>query len=129
MKKEIFYSDFDAMFLMNPVSKDIPIRTNDAAVKASIRMLVLTNFYERLFHSEIGSPIRSLLFENMDDLFEIVTREAIAQLITNYEPRVDLIDVNVVPLQDDNRVKITIIFRIKNTIVPISFDIILTRTR
>lgn len=123
------YVDLDAIFARNPVTGDVITRKNERAIKFAIKSLVLTNVFERPFHSEISSPIRSLLFDNFSSNFEILLKEAIAQLITNFEPRVNLMDVKVNPSYDNNRVYIVISFSIKNTIDVLSVDITLERTR
>jgi hypothetical protein len=57
------FTDLDLNFLAHPVTKDVTAKTDEQAVKASIRNLILTSNYEKPFHPEIGSPIKSLLFE------------------------------------------------------------------
>ena len=52
------YRDLDLDFVPHPVTKDISIKTNDEAVKRSVRNLVLTNAYEKPFHPEISSDVR-----------------------------------------------------------------------
>jgi hypothetical protein len=123
------YSDIDFNFLPNPLTGDIGIKTNESAVKSAIKTLILTNYFEKPFHSEIGSPIRSLLFENITPLLDITIREAVSGLIKEYEPRVDLNNVTVDVSPDNNRMFIGITFTIKNTLETSSMEVILTRTR
>ena len=59
------YNDLDLFFSKKSGSNDVTQITDVEAVKRSIRNLVLTNFYEKPFHPEIGSGIRDMLFENM----------------------------------------------------------------
>jgi len=105
------------------------VRTNERAIKFAVRALVLTNHYERPFRSEIGSPVRQLLFDLMGPNFNIMMKKVITDVITNHEPRVDVLDVVVNSRPDANSVSITIIFRIKNTTKPLDVNIILERTR
>lgn len=123
------YKDIDAIFAPHPVSGDIITRDDDRAIKFSIKSLVLTNVFERPFHSEISSPVPSMLFDNFSNNFEIIMKEAIAQLIEQFEPRVDLLDVEVFPSQDNNRVYIKISFKIKNTLQNLEVGFTLDRTR
>ena len=62
------FSDLDLNFTIHPVKKDINRYTNETAVINSIKNLILTNHYERLFQPNIGSNVRRLLFENMDTI-------------------------------------------------------------
>lgn len=123
------YVDIDALFSAHPVTGDVITRKDDRAIKFAIKALVLTNVYERPFHSEISSPVRGLMFQNFGDSFEIVMREAISQLITNFEPRVTLMDVVVNPSHDNNSVYIKISFLIKNTTRLADVGVMLERTR
>ena len=123
------FSDIDLNFTAHPVTKDITRRFDENAIKTALKNLVLTSNYERPFHSEIGSPIRSLMFENPSPMLAVTMRQAIVDMITNFEPRVSVIDVTVDFLPDNNSVRITIEFRIVNTQQPLTVDFILERTR
>ena len=123
------FSDFDFNFTKHPSTMDVAMKYDEEAIKASVRNLVLTQNYERPFHSEIGSQIRGLLFEPATPMLNIMLKRAITDTITSFEPRVELLDVKVVMLPDDHRVDVTIYFRIINTTRPIQVNLILTRTR
>ena len=58
------YKDLNLNFTKNPVTGDIATLSDVNAVKRSVRNLLLTNHYDKLFHPEIGSNIPYLLFEN-----------------------------------------------------------------
>jgi phage baseplate assembly protein W len=123
------FTDLDLNFLAHPVTKDVTTKVDEQAIKASIRNLVLTSNYEKPFHPEIGSPIKSLLFEPATPLLPVLIKRAIQQTIDNYEPRVRLLDVNVNMSPDTNSIYVTIEFVIVNTSVPLIVDLILIRTR
>ena len=129
MAKTRTFADIDASFTPNPVTGDLTLRTDEQAIKFAVRSLVLTNYYERPFRSNLGSPVNSLLFDNIGPNFKIILRQSIIDVITNFEPRVDVLDVVVDDSPDNNRVYITIIFRIKNTERPLEVGLTLTRTR
>jgi len=123
------FTDLDLNFSAHPVTKDVTVKTDEQAIKASIRNLILTSNYEKPFHPEIGSPIKSLLFEPATPLLPIILKKAISQTITNFEPRVNLTNVTVNLSADNNDVYVTIEFTIVNTSTILSVDLILTRTR
>lgn len=123
------YTDIDAIFAPHPITGDVSTRKDDRAIKFAIKSLVLTNVFERPFHSEIGSPVPGLLFDNFSNNFEILMKEAIAQLIEQFEPRVDLMDVEVFPSHDNNSVYIKISFKIKNTLQTLEVGFTMDRTR
>lgn len=123
------YADIDAVFAPNPATGDISLRRNEAAVKSSIKNLVLTRNYERPFDSSIGSQVYQLLFEPLDYTTTVILSEMITQTITNHEPRVDLLGVEVTPNEDKNELGINIMFRIKNTERPLNVSLVLERSR
>jgi phage baseplate assembly protein W len=123
------FSDLDLNFTAHPVTKDISRRYDDNAIKQSIKSLLLTRNYERPFHSEIGSPIRALLFELPGPMFTIMLQRAIIDVINNFEPRVEIIDVKVNDSIDANEVYVSLEFKIINTERPITLDLALERTR
>jgi phage baseplate assembly protein W len=123
------FSDIDLNFTAHPVTKDIVRKYDDNAIKQSLRNLILTSNYERPFHSEIGSQVRSLLFEPASPMLAVSMRKAIFDLVNNFEPRVELLDVLVDFNPDENYVAITIEFKIVNTERPLTLDLVLERTR
>lgn len=123
------FSDIDLNFTAHPVTKDITRRNDENAVKQSVRNLLLTRNFERPFHSEIGSPIRALLFEPVGPMFVVMMQRAIIDVINNFEPRVEILDVSVNDSIDANAVYVTLEFKIVNTERPITLDLALERTR
>jgi phage baseplate assembly protein W len=123
------YIDIDLNFTKHPVTGDISMKYDAAAIKASVKNLVMTAHYERRFHSEIGSDVPNLMFELMGPAHAFRLKKTIEDVINNFEPRVDLINVSVVYSDDLNTVNVTILFRIKNTETTLSVDVPLERTR
>jgi len=85
------WSDLNLDFIAHPVSKDIVLKTDVEAIKRSVRNLIMTNRYERPFHPEIGSGVRGVLFELISPTTAVILQSEIRQVITNFEPRVDLL--------------------------------------
>ena len=108
------YKDLDLFFNRKSVSKDIAKLTDIAAVKRSIRNLVLTNHYEKPFHPEIGSGVRDMLFEPMSALKAHVLTRKIEDVIENFEPRAKIIGVSAQPNLDRNEYRVTINFFVLN---------------
>jgi phage baseplate assembly protein W len=123
------FSDLDFNFTAHPVTGDVARKYDENAVKASIKNLLLTGHFERPFHSEIGSPIRQLLFEPASPMTLVTMKQAITDVITNFEPRVTIIDISLFDNLDNNAVAVTLVFKIKNTTAPIKLDLVLERTR
>ena len=123
------YSDLDFMFTAHPVTKDVTRRYDENAVKTALKNLILTRNFERPFHSEIGSPIRALLFEPASPMLDVTLQRAIIDVVNNFEPRVVLTDVQVNSSPDTNSVYVSIYFKLKNTERPLTLDLTLERTR
>jgi phage baseplate assembly protein W len=109
------YRDLDLFFSRKNGTNDITKITDIEAVKRSIRNLVLTNFYEKPFHPEIGSGIRDMLFENMTPITAVVLARKVEDVIENFEPRARLIGVRALPNLDRNEYEVTIEFFVVNT--------------
>ena len=117
------YKDLDLFFTKRSRDKDVNILTNVTAIKRSVRNLILTNFYEKPFHPEIGSGIRGLLFENVSPLTTIALSQAATDVIANYEPRAVVIAIDVTPDLDRNAYDMKVTFSIRtqpNNIVSIN---------
>ena len=123
------YTDLDFNFLLHPRSKDVSIRSDEEAVKQSIRNLVMTRNYERPFRSYIGSQVNTLLFEPASYITTNMIERSISDVINNFEPRAVLISVNSEMKYDDNTLNVVITFKMKNTEAPITVSMILERTR
>lgn len=106
------FKDLSMSFQVNPLNYDLIALKNESAIARSVRNLVLTQPGERFFNENLGSAISASLFENMDDMSASVIRDEIRNTITNYEPRVQLIDVIVSPNYDNNEFNVTIQYKI-----------------
>ncbi len=129
MAKTYKFSDIDLDFKKNPVSGDVNILTDDVAIKRSVKNLVLTSRFERLFQPDVECRITDQLFENMDPLTEIRIEQAIRHTLSIYEKRIEVIDVIISPNEEKNYVGVTIVFRIKNTENNITTQLKLERLR
>lgn len=123
------FSDLDLNFTPHPVTGDLVRRLDENAIKQSLKNLIMTGHFERPFHSEIGSPIPSLLFEPMTPLTSLMIRRSIIDLVSNFEPRVSLLDVEAIQSPENNAIYVNIVFKIVNTERPLTLDLVLERTR
>jgi phage baseplate assembly protein W len=123
------FSDLDLNFTAHPVTKDLTQKFDENSIKQALKNLLQIRHYEKPFHSEIGSPLRELLFEPITPLTEVMAKRAIIDLVANFEPRVELIDVEVIASEDNNSLYVNIVFTIVNTERPITLEFVLERTR
>jgi len=109
------FTDLDLNFAKNPLTRDVNVLQDEAAIKRSLKSIVLTNTYERPFMPEFKGNVTAMLFEPFTDLTVIRIEKGIRDAILSYEPRVVLQDVIVEGDPDRNRFIVTIRFQIRNT--------------
>lgn len=123
------YKDIDMAFTKNALSGDINKKLDVNAVKQSIMNLLLTKPYERPFHPELGSRLYTALFEQMRPGMEQSLSRMVEQQILNFEPRVDILNIQVTPDYDDNSYDVSIRFLVKGINEPQDLSLSLTRLR
>ena len=102
------FKDISLSFQVNPLNYDIIAIKNETAIARSVRNLILTQPGERFFNQNLGSGVSKALFENLDQISASVIKDEIENTINNYEPRVDLISVDIEPNYDNNEFNVTI---------------------
>ena len=123
------FKDLDLNFNIHPVRKDISKSIGPMAVVNSIKNLILTNHYEKPFQPDIGSNVRRLLFENLDNITATTIKDEIERTIVNYEPRATVKTINVTADYDKNGFKVYLEFFIVNQTAPIVINFLLERIR
>ena len=124
------FKDLSMSFQSNPLNRDLIGLKNENAIARSIRNIVFTVPGEKFFNEDFGSEISQSLFENIDDLSAITIRDQIRQSINNYEPRVDLIDVETFPNFDNNSFDVIVTYEVVGAdIPPQELQFILQQTR
>jgi phage baseplate assembly protein W len=123
------YSDIDFAFTKKPVTADVALSYDAQAVSRSIRNLLNTQNYDRLFNPDLGSQITGLLFENISPIVASTMETIITNLITNYEPRARLQLVKVSSQPDQNAYNVSITFYVENATLPTTTTILLERNR
>ena len=113
-KKKLSSKDSDGAVTVSGAKSDIEKVTDITAVKRSIRNLVLTNHYEKPFHPEIGCGVREILFELMTPISAHLLTRKVEDVITEYEPRAQLVGVKSTPDIDRNAYELTIEFYVLN---------------
>ena len=96
------FKDLSITFDKNPVTSDLLVTKNDAAIKRAVTNLILTKRGERLFNPNIGCVDTNLLFEALDFITAGLIQDQIRYTIGAFEPRVILKNVDVEVGLDDN---------------------------
>ena len=112
------FKDLSMSFKFNPLSGDLITLKNENAIARAVRNIVSTTPGEMLFDPDFGSSVSEILFENVDDITAVSIRDEIRSSLKNYEPRVELIDVEVEPNFDENQLDVLITYRIIGVDIP-----------
>lgn len=127
--KQERYKDLDLDFIAHPVTGDVLQLKNKAAIKQSVRNLVMMSKFDKPFQPNINSRIRRLLFEPDTPLTKVEIRKSIYDVLSRYEPRIKLMDVGVLYNLSDNSYNITIKYQVINQPNIETLNIILERLR
>jgi len=106
------FKDISSSFQVNPLTYDLIAIKNETAIARSIRNLVLTYQGKRFFNPILGSRVSRLLFENIDEVTASAIQEEIETTINNFEPRVNLLSVDVSPDYDIGEFNVTVRYEI-----------------
>lgn len=123
------YSDFFKDLTLSPINNDLARKIDEDSIKEAIKNLVLTDRGERLFQPNLGCDVRSMLFENVGPDTILLVKEMIRNTVKTYEPRVEIIGIDVTAPPDQLSLFITITFSIINKEEPITLNITLERVR
>ncbi len=124
------FRDISLSFKRHPITNDLLPLKNEDAIKRAVQNLVRTKIGEVFFRNDIGTRITGSLFELAnDDLVDPISTE-IETVITNFEPRVNLKNVDVNSRPEDNALDIEISYNIVGLSLPIqTINFILEPTR
>ena len=124
------FKDISLSFDPHPVTNDLPVLRNERAISRSVRNLVQTIPGERFFNPVLGSQVRRLLFDFIDVATADSIEDEILTTISNFEPRVNNVQVQVEPRPDRNNFNVTVFFDIIGQSLPSqTFSFILEPTR
>ena len=122
------YKDIDLTFAKRS-SGDIFKKTDAAAVKQSVKNILMTNPTEKPFDPYFGGGLNEFLFELSEEFSELDIQEQVAQAIENYEPRARVKAVNVSLNPDFNSMTVNVEFTVITTLENVVLEVDLVRLR
>lgn len=122
------HTDIDCSFEPKP-SGDIYKKTDAAAVKQSIKNLIMTNNRERPFRSRFGGNIQQMLFSLDTELEASDVSNKIKHAIGKHEPRAIVNGVKVNLNSNNNSVNIAVVFQLVNTLETVTLNVTIARIR
>ena len=126
--RTVDYVDIDLTLSKKPAG-DIYKKRDAGSVKQAIKNLLLTNHYEKPFQPFYGANLTAMLFELADDQTESEVQVNIVTAIEKYEPRVEVLDINVSVLPDQNDMRVSVVFKVISTDEIVTFTTNLARLR
>ena len=106
------FKDISMTFQSSPLNQDLIGIKNETAIARAVKNLVLTARGEKFFNSSFGTKISETLFENIDTITASVIRDEVSYVLRAYEPRIELMNVDVRPNFDDNEFNVTVQYKI-----------------
>lgn len=129
LSNTLFFSDFDYKFTAHPQTGRLTIKKNNDAITQAVKLLIMTNILERPFRPDLGSTIRSTLFDNFGPFATAEILDSITTAIQNIEPRVIILDVQAIPDPDNMRLDITLVYRPVNAAESVEANFSLERLK
>jgi len=107
-----YFKDISLSFSRHPITNDVLAISNEDAIKKSVQNLVRTQIGERFFNSLLGSKVTSQLFELADPNIEYILPDEIRTLLSNFETRIKVKDVEVELIENANELNVKITYDI-----------------
>ena len=126
---KLTYKDISADFDANAITGDIDPVKDAISVKRGITNILLTSMFERLFQPELGSNLKDVLFEPIDEITTARIEREVRSAIDAWEKRAEVLNVFVDPDEDYNRYKVSVTFRPLNAVVEEQVEVFLARER
>lgn len=105
------YIDFDYK-MEKDMYGEINFKYDKEAVQQSMIDIIMTKLGEREFMPTYGSKIYWLLFEPMNVITQMNIRDEIDNALKNWEPRIQIQDIEVIPNRNNNRYDVNIKYKV-----------------
>ena len=124
------FKDLSVTFKKHPVTDDLVIVKDKAAVAQAIKGLLLTRRGERPFQPDLGSGLQNLLFEPLDYGSGALIKKEIKETLSRYEPRISITKLMCYPDMSNNGYEVELeYFILGREDRAVALDIFLERTR
>lgn len=93
----------------------LPLAAHEESVRQSIRIILGTAKGERVMRPDFGCGIYELVFEPNDSTTAGNIAEAVSEALLRFEPRIDVVEVDVQPAGDGEMLLINIDYQVRAT--------------
>lgn len=121
------YRDFNLNFIPHPKTGDISTVSDENSVNQSLRNLISMNFNDVPFNSKLGSNVRARLFDLVTSITADTIKSDIKDVIENYEPRVEVVNIKSVADQEGHGINVTLRYRLRTSTSEIVISYFLQR--
>jgi phage baseplate assembly protein W len=124
------FKDLSVTFKKHPVTDDLIVVKDKAAIAQAIQNLLFTRIGERMFQPNLGSRLLNLLFEPLDNATAALISLEIREVLERYEPRISVLSVLAYPDSDENGFQVELSYSIVGRQdTPVAVEFFLERTR
>lgn len=123
------YRDLNLQFLSHPITGDLVMKNDVDSILQSIKSLIQTGAGEILWEPNIGGGIARIMFEQNDAMLQIQLHDKIMTTIGMFEPRVEIVNLNINRFENGQGVYITLEFYYLNSSETILETIAVKRIR
>lgn len=121
------YKDIDLTFRVHPMTNELSTLKDGRAINQSLTNILQLLKKDRPFEPQRTPNIRNLLFEPVAGGEAATLRQRIKMAITQMEPRVKIMALEVIPQPNENRYQIILQYRIRETGQEVEFRDVLRR--
>jgi phage baseplate assembly protein W len=128
VSRQVDYSDLDGALELR-TNGDLYRKLDAAAVRQSVKNIILTDYNEKPFRPLFGGNIRDMLFENYDFSLSEDIKARIRRAIQLYEPRALVQDLRTRWDEDNHHLLVTVVFQVVNTTENVTLNVSVSRLR
>src|SRR5215475_13355538 len=102
-------------FPLQLANGEVGMKEFESQVEQSIRLILATAQGERVMRPDFGAGMETLTFEPMNTVTVAVLQHRLNDTLTQFEPRIELLDVLVSAMQNEGELHAEIRYRLKRT--------------
>jgi phage baseplate assembly protein W len=92
-------------------SNDLYVDNDVEAIKNSLRNIFNTRKGQKVLNPEFGASLEQYLFEPINEVYAKAIGDEITENISSFEPRVQVLRLQITPKPDDNQYYIMLVYR------------------
>jgi uncharacterized protein len=94
---------------------EIALASYDEDIREAVLVILQTDYDERVMRADFGANLSATLFDPITSTTAALVRHRVEQALLEWEPRIDSVDITVVPSPPDGRLDITVTYRVRAT--------------